>query len=69
VSAFRYPEKGLVAGEVRLTVEPLGIGLPANDLLFLNWVDNFVNTLEWSGDLKRLTDRWFKDTSWVKDLR
>jgi polar amino acid transport system substrate-binding protein len=68
VSAFRHQGKGLVAGEARFTVEPLGIALPASDLLLVNWVQNFVKTLEWSGKLTRLTKRWFKDASWVKKL-
>lgn len=68
VSAFRYRGKGLAAGEVRFTVEPLGIALPANDPLLVNWVQNFLKTLEGTGGLLKLEERWFKDGSWVKEL-
>jgi len=68
VSAFRYPGKGLAAGEVRFTVEPLGIALPANDPLLVNWVENFLKLLQGTGGLANLEERWFKDGSWVKEL-
>ena len=68
VSTFRYRGKGLAAGEVRFTVEPLGIALPANDPLLVNWVGNFLETLEGTGELIKLHERWFKDGSWIKEL-
>lgn len=68
VSAFRHREKGLAVGEVRFTVEPLGIVLPANDPLLVNWVDNFLQVLEGTGTLTKLHERWFKDGSWLKEL-
>lgn len=68
VSAFRHQGKGLAAGEVRFTVEPLGIALPANDPLLINWVENFLNAVKGTGGLAKLEERWFKDGSWVKEL-
>jgi polar amino acid transport system substrate-binding protein len=67
-SAFRHRGKGLAAGEVRFTHEPLGIALPANDPLLVNLVDNFLKTLKSTGVLAKLEDRWFKDGSWVQKL-
>ena len=68
VSAFRYREKGLVAGEARLSFEPLGVALPPNDSLLVNWVENYLYLLKDSGELRRLTDRWFKNASWLQEL-
>jgi polar amino acid transport system substrate-binding protein len=68
VSAFRHRGSGLAAGEVRFTVEPLGIALPANDPLLVNWVGNFLQTLEGTGALTKLHERWFKDGSWIEEL-
>ena len=68
VSAFRHRGKGLAAGEVRFTIEPLGIALPANDPLLVNWVENFLRTVQGTGGLAQLEQRWFKDGSWVKEL-
>jgi len=66
-SAFRYRDKGLIAGEARLTFEPMGIAMP-EDTLLINWIQNFMGMLEGSGKLKGLTKRWFQDGSWIKEL-
>jgi polar amino acid transport system substrate-binding protein len=68
VAAHRYRDKGLAVGEARFTYEPLGIALPADDPLLVNWVGNFLATLQDSGDMKRLVNRWFKDASWIQRL-
>jgi polar amino acid transport system substrate-binding protein len=66
-SAFRYQDKGLVAGQSKFTVEPLGIAVP-EDTLLINWLGNFLNMLEASGQMKMLNQRWFQDGSWIKQL-
>jgi len=66
-AAFRHREKGLVSGKARLTFEPLGIAVK-EDTLLINWLDNFLNILDGSGQLKKRSDYWFKDPSWIKDL-
>jgi polar amino acid transport system substrate-binding protein len=66
-SAFRYQDKGLVAGQSKFTVEPLGIAVP-EDTLLINWLGNFLNMLEASGQMKALNKRWFQDGSWIKQL-
>jgi polar amino acid transport system substrate-binding protein len=66
-AAFRYRDKGLVAGQAPLTFEPLGIAvLP--DTLLLNWLENFMMLIEGSGSLELISERWFKDGSWIKAL-
>ena len=66
-SAFRYQDKGLVAGQSKFTVEPLGIAVH-EDTLLINWLGNFLNMLEASGQMKMLNKRWFQDGSWIKEL-
>ena len=66
-SAFRYQDKGLVAGQSKFTVEPLGIAVP-EDTLLINWLGNFLSMLEASGQMKALNKRWFQDGSWIKQL-
>ena len=66
-TAFRNQDKGLVAGQSKFTVEPLGIAIP-EDTLLINWLSNFLKMLEASGQLKNLTEKWFKDGSWIKEL-
>jgi polar amino acid transport system substrate-binding protein len=69
VSVFRYPEEGLLTVVTPLTYEPIGIAIPANDPLLLNWLENFMNTMEVSGNLENITDYWLEDASWLQDLK
>ena len=63
----RYADKGLTIKGERLSFEPLGIGA-REDALLLNWLENFLKILTGTGELKKLHDRWFQDTSWIKQL-
>ena len=69
VSVYRYPDAELTSLKKPLFYEPLGMALLPNDLLFINWLQNSLNTLERSGQLQSLGERWFEDSSWVKHLR
>ena len=66
-TAFRNKESGLLAGQSKLTFEPLGIAVK-EDTLLINWLQNFMIMLEGSGQLKLLNKRWFQDASWIKEL-
>ncbi len=68
VSLLRHPDQGLVSVITPFTYEPLGIALPANDPHLVNWVTNFLNTLQDSEKLDELRTRWIMDGSWLKDL-
>ena len=69
VSVFRYPEEGLLTVVTPLTYEPIGIAIPANDPLLLNWLENFMNTMKVSGNLEIITDYWLEDASWLQNLK
>jgi polar amino acid transport system substrate-binding protein len=69
VSVYRYPGSDLTALKKPLSYEPLGIALPANDFLLFNWLQNSLNTIERSGQMQSLMEKWFEEGSWVKDLR
>jgi polar amino acid transport system substrate-binding protein len=69
VSVFRYPDSELTTLKKPLSYEPLGIALPANDFLLLNWLQNSLSTIEKSGQMQALVAKWFEDGSWVKQLR
>jgi polar amino acid transport system substrate-binding protein len=68
VSAVRFKEKGLTTVTAPFTFEPIGVAMPDGDPLLVNWVQNFLITLNGSGDLKKMTERWFNDASWLKEL-
>jgi polar amino acid transport system substrate-binding protein len=67
LTAARNPDKGLAAGQSPLTFEPLGIAMP-EDALLINWVRNFLITLEGSGELKKMHAKWLRGGAWVNDL-
>lgn len=68
VSIFRHPGKKLLTVIDPLTYEPLGIALPGNDPLFVNWVDNYLENLEDSGRLEEMTWEWFENPDWITRL-
>ena len=69
VSVFRYPDAGLLSVVTPLTYEPLGIAVPANDPLLINWTENTLANLEGSGILDELKLKWFARGSWLKKLK
>jgi polar amino acid transport system substrate-binding protein len=68
LAVLRNPMAGLSTLTTPFTVEPLGIALPADDPLFVNLVENYLNTLEGTGLLTQLKAKWFSDGSWVQEL-
>jgi len=54
VSVYRFPDSKLATLKKPLSYEPIGVALPANDPLLVNLVQNFLNTLEKSGNWKCL---------------
>jgi polar amino acid transport system substrate-binding protein len=66
-SAFRHKDKDLEVSNT-LTFEPLGIGLPDGDPLLINWVENFLMTIDGNGLLKQRAKFWFSNSSWMKNL-
>ncbi len=69
VSVFRYPEAGLLSVVTQLTYEPIGIAIPANDPLMMNWTQNTLNGLEESGLLDELKLKWFAEGNWLNKLK
>src|SRR5262245_33633119 len=68
VTVARYPDRGLFALATPLTREPIGIALPANDPLLVNWTQNWLREMEAGGNLELMKDLWFKNTVWLKEL-
>ena len=68
LSVWRNPNAGLSTSKVPLTAEPLGIALPADDPLFVNLVQNYLTTLEYTGLLAQFKARWLAEGSWVSEL-
>ncbi len=68
VSVYRYPDAGFITLNKPISYEPIGVALPANDPLLVNWVQNSLNFLDKTGEIEGLMVRWLKDTSWLSRL-
>ncbi len=68
VTAFRNKDKKLAVSEP-FTFEPLGVAMPQTDLLWLNWVDNFLMNLNATGKLKELKAYWLANPDWMQRLK
>jgi polar amino acid transport system substrate-binding protein len=67
LTAYRNQKKGLIAGAAPLSFEPLGIAMP-EDTLLINWTQNFLNSFQGTGELKKLNEKWLNPGSWINDL-
>ncbi|MGI9589743.1 MAG: transporter substrate-binding domain-containing protein [Myxococcota bacterium] len=67
-AVLRYPDAGLIDAEAAFTVEPMGIAVPLDEPRLANLVQTYLNALAERGTLKKATQFWLKDPSWVKDL-
>jgi polar amino acid transport system substrate-binding protein len=52
------PDAGFISVFSMLTYEPIGIALPANDALFMNWTQNFLERLDETQTLELLAGKW-----------
>jgi len=68
MALLRYPDAGFIADITPFTYEPLGIAIPAGDSHLLNWLNNFLGTLDSTGELLKLKTKWIQDGSWINQL-
>lgn len=54
----KNPKAGFVSVFSLLTYEPIGVALPANDPLFVNWTSNFLERLDKTLTLEMLAKKW-----------
>jgi polar amino acid transport system substrate-binding protein len=68
-STLKYPDEKLSTLVAPLTFEPLGVALPAEDPLLVNWMENFLLMLEGTGAMDELRAEWFKEGEWLTRLK
>ena len=68
ITMMRYPDRGLATLSEPLTIEPIGIAVPANDRQLLNLIRNYFETLERTAVLDQLREKWLGDGSWIAAL-
>lgn len=61
----RYPDAGFATLNQPITLEPIGMALPPDDVLLLNMIQNYFSAMMLAGLLDGLEEYWFKDGSWL----
>ncbi len=64
----RNPNSGLAVMPQPFTTEPLGVALPPNSPLFANLVQNYLNTLEYTGLLIQMKAKWISGDEWLAEM-
>ncbi|MFN8642668.1 MAG: transporter substrate-binding domain-containing protein [Candidatus Binatia bacterium] len=68
VSVYRYRDE-LATLDTPFTFEPLGVALPPNDPLLVNWAQNELAELDDSGTIYDMMYSWFEEDDWVSRLK
>lgn len=68
ISVLKNQGKDLVTSDEPLTIEPIGMALPPGDPQFLNLVVNYLASLQLSGTLPLLENKWFNDGAWMLNV-
>jgi len=68
ITILKNQGKDLVMTDEPLTIEPIGMALPAGDSQFLNLVVNYLASLQLSGTLPVLEKKWFNDGAWMLNV-
>lgn len=67
LASWEHGDADLRVLRTPLTTEPLGIALPPDDPLLLNLVENYLDTLERTGELTLLKARWLSRGGWLQE--
>ena len=63
ISIMRFPNENLATLAKPMTIEPIGMALPAKDPLFAGLLQNYLTTFEGVGALEQLRKKWMEDNS------
>jgi polar amino acid transport system substrate-binding protein len=69
VAVYRNPAAGLVSVVAPITYEPIGIAVPKGDPQLLNWLGNFLHSLEKAGYMNDLKEKWFAQPTWLPQMK
>jgi polar amino acid transport system substrate-binding protein len=65
ISVLRHPNSGLTTTARPLTLEPIGVAVPPDDPLFVNFMTNLFGAIEVTGGFELLTEKWFENSGWL----
>ena len=68
VAVNKFGDGKLVFLDQPFTYELLAFGLKKGDYDSINFINNFLHQIHEDGTYDRIHDKWFKDTTWLKDM-
>jgi polar amino acid transport system substrate-binding protein len=68
-AALRHPGEGLITSSATFTLEPMGIAVPLDQPHLASLIQSYLTALEERGAIEKAQAFWFKDPSWVDNLR
>jgi len=69
VAVYRNPAAGLISVVAPITYEPIGVAVPKGDPHLLNWLGNFLHSLEKAGYMHDLRQKWFAQPTWLPQMK
>lgn len=69
VAAYRNPAAGLISVVTPVTYEPIGVAVPKGDPHLINWLGNFLHSLEKAGYIDELGQKWFAQPTWLPQMK
>jgi polar amino acid transport system substrate-binding protein len=67
-AVLRHPDDGLMTLSAPLTVEPIGIAVPASELPLQMLLDSYLSAFADSGLLEMLQVEWLEKDAWVSQI-
>jgi len=68
VTLARNPDSGLMTPGVLLTMEPIGVALPAGDEQLETLVTGMLSAMKSTGKIEAWSKHWFQGVSWLGEL-
>lgn len=65
LSMLRHPAADLAILDEPLTIEPIGVALPADSFQMHNLINNYMTALQMTGILEELEVQWFEGGDWL----
>jgi polar amino acid transport system substrate-binding protein len=69
IAVYRNPAAGLVSVVAPITYEPIGVAVPKGDPHLVNWLGNFLHSLDKAGYMKDLRQKWFANPTWLPQMK
>jgi polar amino acid transport system substrate-binding protein len=68
VTLAQNPDKNLMTAGALLTMEPIGVALPAGDDQLMTLVTSMLTAMQSTGKIDERADYWFKGAAWLSKL-